>query len=73
MGRLRIIVRPFAEVFIDGVLQPPGSPHTYLVPVGHHRVRAINPLLGQDETRMVWVPSAGEAEVLIDWGDRGAP
>ncbi|MDW8283107.1 MAG: serine/threonine-protein kinase [Myxococcales bacterium] len=68
MGRLRISVRPFADVFIDGVPRPQGAQHTYLLPAGQHRVRAINPLLGQDETRTVWVPVEGEAEVVIDWG-----
>jgi serine/threonine-protein kinase len=66
-GRLRLEVRPFAEVYIDGTHRPEGAPHTYLLPAGRHLIRAVNPALGQDETRTVRVPPGGVVELAFDW------
>lgn len=71
-GQLRIGVRPYAEIYLDGVYRKEGCPYTYTLPAGNHAVRAVNSALGRDETRSVRVAPGGSASLLLDWSEHAA-
>ncbi len=67
-GTVRILVRPFGDVYVDGRRLATGTNAAVLatLPVGTHRVRAVHPVLGSLERR-VTVEGGRTREVLLEF------
>jgi len=53
-GELRIIVRPWALIWLDGKALGQ-TPYRGKVPAGRHSVRLANDVVGKDETKWVTI------------------
>ncbi len=67
-GTVRVLVRPYGDVYVDGRRHAGGTnaPVSVEVPPGAHRVRATHPTLGTQE-RSVSVTAGRTAEVFIEF------
>ncbi len=65
-GSLRIIVKPWAEVRVDG--SPRGmAPLSVRLAPGKHEIVLSNPSLAKRETVSVTIEAHGEADLVRDW------
>jgi hypothetical protein len=67
MGRLRVLVRPWGSIYIDGQLRERNADVWFEteVPAGEHEISAVHPALGQ-QTRNATVEPGEELSVVID-------
>ena len=67
LGRLRILVKPWGNIYIDGELHKKESTVWYTTELspGNHRVRVVHPVLGNWE-QVVVVPAGEEKPITID-------
>lgn len=67
-GTLRVLVRPFGDIYIDGDVKgrATNAPHVEEVEAGTHRVRAVHPALGTWEKDVV-VRGNAQEEVLFNF------
>jgi len=67
MGRLRVLVRPWGSIYIDGQLRERNADVWFEteVPAGEHEISAVHPALGQ-QARNVTVGPGEETSVVID-------
>jgi len=66
-GRLKVVVRSWADVYVDGTkigTTPFGAKDLF---AGKHEVRLVNPKLGKDERESVLVKPGEDAKVKRDW------
>ena len=68
LGTLKILVKPWGDIYIDGVLKKEESTIWYVakLPPGNHRVRIEHPSLGTWEQTVV-VPAGDEHAITIDY------
>ena len=68
VGTLKILVRPWGAIYIDGELRKEESSIWYVteLPAGLHRVRVVHPSLGKWE-QVVEVPARDEHALTIDF------
>jgi hypothetical protein len=68
-GRLRVVIFPWADVFVDG--QKVGSLPIVerALPAGPHRIRIRNPTLGKSERIAVEIEAGELLEVRRKWVD----
>lgn len=66
-GRLRVLVRPWGTIYVNGALKARESDIWYetTLPAGTYRVTAVHPTLGQ-RVQEVQVPPDDETSVVID-------
>lgn len=67
MGRLRVLVRPWGSIYIDGQLRERNADVWFEteVPAGEHEISAVHPALGE-QTRSATVGPGEELSVVID-------
>ena len=68
LGTLRILVKPWGDIYIDRALHKRESTiwYTAELPAGDHRVRVVHPSLGTWE-QVIVVPAGEERAVTIDY------
>jgi hypothetical protein len=64
-GRLKIIARPWAEVWVDGRRVGPTPFGSLELPPGEHQLRFMNEPY-PEQIRRIWVQSGAEDTVLVD-------
>lgn len=71
LGTLKILVRPWGAIYIDGALRKEESTvwYTTELTAGNHRVRVVHPSLGNWE-QVVVIPAGEEHAITIDFNKR---
>jgi len=66
-GTLRIVVLPWANVWVDGDKKGQTPMPAMELMEGYHQVRLVNDQIGKDQTKKVKIQPGKESLVRIDW------
>ena len=66
-GKLRVVVLPWANVWVDGQKKGQTPMPSMELLEGYHQVRLVNDQIGKDQTEKVKIQPGKESLVRIDW------
>ena len=71
LGKIRVLVRPYGSIFVDGNLKKKEAfvPYTEELQVGNHKIRVVHPTLGTFE-KAVNVQANERVEISFDFSQK---